>query len=138
MRFKHFKFGPFPHELVNRTLGTELEPGNVFCSVPAQKHMFDKHPADFSMVTANLPAIIQEPTYIGQAPHQARNLEFIKRIAVQEQDADEQVLRRYVALAAVGLAPDEQGDYRIRSGYLIDEEDVTLWRAKGNLLVPKK
>lgn len=138
MRLKAIKFGPFPHELVNDTLGTELDPGGVHCSVRALLHIQKDHAAEYSMIQANLERIIMDPTFIGQSPRHARNIEFIKRILVQEQGDDGVVLRRYVALAAVGLEPDEHGDYRVRSGYLVKEDDVTLWRSKGNLKIPHR
>ncbi len=69
MKFRALKFGPFPHEMINRTLGTELEPGDVYLSVRSQEHMAQKHPVDFSVIAPNFEKIVLSPTWVGQAPH---------------------------------------------------------------------
>lgn len=138
MRFQSVKFGPFPHQLVNETLNTELDGGNVYCSARAQEHIYRDHQPDFELVMANLEAIVLNPSYIGQSPRHGKNIEFIKRIAVQEADESGAVLRRYYILVAVGLEPDEHGDYRVRSGYVVKETDVNEWRLKGNLRIPRQ
>ena len=41
-------FGPLPVDLINRTTGLELENGNAFFSINAQKHAAKRHPLDYS------------------------------------------------------------------------------------------
>lgn len=80
MRIKALEFGPFPHELVNRTLNMELTPGGVYVSVRALTHIQEDHPQDFDLIHSHLPGIVQTPTYVGQSPLHSDNMEFIKRI----------------------------------------------------------
>ncbi len=124
-----FDLGWFPVDLVNRTLGTELDPGRVRLSRMAHRHMAEDHPDDYATCIAALPAAIAAPTYIGQAPHHGRNIEFVKRV---------RGVKGWMVLVAIGLEPDERGDYRVRSAYLVTEATVEHRRQTGRLLPPKR
>lgn len=138
MRYKSKSYGPFPADLVNRTLGTEIEPGNTYLSARAQQHMAEKHPADYPKISPHIEEIIRNPTFIGQSPHHNRNIEFVKRILVSETTQDGAELRRYTALLAVTLEKDRLDSYRIVSGYTINESDVHDRKVKNRLFTAQK
>jgi hypothetical protein len=128
-KYKPIEVGPLPAEMINRTLGTEMGPGKVRVSAQARKHIADKHPDDYEVVLANLQQTIAAPTYLGQAPHHADNIELIRRVRLGD--------RASYVLVAIGLEPDERGSYRVRSGYLISHDTVEDRRRSGRLMAPK-
>jgi hypothetical protein len=127
-RYPALSFGPLPVDLINRTLGTDLEPGEVRLSVAAHKHIARDHPEDYSLVMAEITDTIASPNFIGQAPAQPRNFEMIRRTRVSAGE---------VVLIAIGLDMDEQGDYRVRSGYSITTEKLDRRRQSGHVFTPK-
>ena len=128
-RYPALDLGPLPVDLINRTLGTELDPGRVRLSARAHRHIAEDHPNDYQTCMAALPGAVAAPTYIGQAPHHARNIELVKRVRGVE---------GWMVLVAVGLEPDRRGDYRVRSSYLVRESTVEGRRLRGRLLTPKR
>ena len=117
-------FGALPVDLINVVLGTDLSPGNVRLSSKAHEHMAKDHPEDYPTCIEHLPLTIEDPTYIGQAPHHGRNFELVRRIPQN---------RGNYVLVAIGLEADSHGDYRVKSCYLIDESYVQTRRSKKRL-----
>jgi len=92
------RLGQLPHEIINCTLGLELEPGEVYLSGKAHRHIANDHVADYRLVMDAIELAISEPTYVGQAPHHPRNIEVIKRVTVAEEGG---VRRCYVLSLSV-------------------------------------
>ena len=128
-RYPALDLGPLPAGLINRTLGTELDSGQVRLSPRAHRHIAEDHPDDYQTCIGALPGAIAAPTYIGQAPHHARNIELVKRV---------RGVQGWMVLVTVGLEPDRRGAYRVRSSYLVREATVEGRRLRGRLLVPKR
>lgn len=128
-RYPALDLGPLPVDLINRTLGTELDPGRVRLSARAHRHLAEDHPDDYRTCMAALPGAIAAPTYIGQAPRHSRNIELVKRV---------RGLQGWMVLVAVGLEPDRRGDYRVRSSYLVRESAVEGRRLRRHLFTPKR
>ena len=128
-RYPALDLGWLPVDLINRTLGTELEPGRVRLSARAHRHIAEDHPDDYATCSAALPTAIAAPSYIGQAPHHGDNFELVRRV---------RGLQGRMVLVAVGLEPDKRGDFRVRTAYLIKEATVERRRLEGWLLVPKR
>jgi len=116
--------GPFPVDVINDALGTELDAGNARLSRTAHRHIAEDHPADYAVCMAHMAAVIAAPTYIGQAPRHGSYFEMIKRVSVGKEAA---------VLVAIGLEPDERGAYRIVSSYLLGAEEIERKRAAGYL-----
>ena len=116
--------GPLPVNAINTALGTELLPGQVRLSQQAHKHMAQDHPEDYPDCRAALQLAIASPSFVGQAPNHTSNFELLRRIA----RADGKVV-----LVAIGLAPDDAGNYRVRSCYLVKAEVVDARRQAGRL-----
>jgi hypothetical protein len=116
--------GELPVDLINRLLGTELEPGVARLSSTAHRHIATDHAADYAACMKALPSVIQAPSFIGQAPRHGRNFEMVKRLAMEDGRA---------VLVAVGLAPDSCGAYRVVSCYALTAEEVERKRAAGTL-----
>jgi len=123
-KYSSLDLGPLPANLVNRALGTELEPGEVHMSGLAHRHAAEDHPGDYPICWPRLAQAIASPTYIGQAPRQGENFELVRRFPGNPGGT---------VLVAVGLERDEKGRYRVKSFYLIDEDDVERRRHKGYL-----
>lgn len=119
--------GALPVRLINAALGTELEPGPVFLSAMAHRHMAVDHPEDYPVCISALADAIASPSFIGQAPRRMGNFEIIKRTTNAEGKA---------VLVAIGLEPDETGAYRVRSCYLIPKGTVETRRQAGRLKIP--
>jgi hypothetical protein len=119
--------GPLPVDLINAVLGTELEPGDVYLSERAHRHMAEDHAADYPYCFPALPALIAAPILIGQAPKRTMNFELFRRVVHPDGK---------VAMAAVGLVVDEIGRYRVRSCYLVVKEVVDNRRLAGRLKPP--
>ena len=127
-RYPSIDLGPLPVEMINATLGTELEPGRARLSAQAHRHVAEDHPDDYAACIAALPLAVAEPSFVGQGPGHTRNFEMVRRIA----RADGRVV-----LVAIGLEMDEKGEYRVRSCYLISAETVDERRRARRLLPPR-
>jgi hypothetical protein len=128
IRYTAVDLGPLPTEMINRALGTELEPGHVHLSAVAHRHMAEDHPSDYAVCIAALAHAVAAPSFIGQAPGHGGNFEMIRRIARPSGKA---------VLVAIGLMVDGAGRYRVRSCYLVTAETVDKRRQAGRLVVPR-
>jgi hypothetical protein len=125
--YPRIDLGPLPVDLINDVLNTELEPGEVYLSARAHRHMAEDHPHDYAACFAALPLAVAAPSFIGQAPGHTRNFELIRRV----NRADGAVV-----LAAISLDRDDKGDYRVRSCYLVADADIDARRRAGRLSPP--
>jgi hypothetical protein len=124
---KAFRIGPLPVDLINRALGTEMDPGDVWVSKACHGHMADDHPDDYPLIMANIVDILLAPTYAGQDAKNGNNFYVVKRV--------EPVEDREFALVAIGLEMTEHGNYNVKSAYTIKQADVDSRRLKGALQV---
>ncbi len=90
----------------------------------AHRPIAEDHPDDYEVCLANLPATLQSPTYIGQAPRHRENFEMIRRVTGKDGRA---------VLVAVGVTPDRLGKYRVVSSYVLTPEVVERKRLAGHL-----
>lgn len=124
-KYKAFRIGPLPADLINSALGTELEPSDVWVSKAAHQHIALDHPEDYEAVKANIIEIIRSPTWAGQDPKQSENFYLVRRV---DQGAGKDAL-----LIAIGLERSEHGTYNVRTGYSISDEDILTRRLRGSL-----
>lgn len=124
--FRAFRIGPLPVALINRALGTELEPGDVWVSKACHEHIAVDHPDDYPVIKANLIDILRSPTYAGQDVRKGSGFYLVKRV-------DPAVEGRRHALVAIALEPNMHGTYNVKSAYLIKENDVEKRRQRGVL-----
>ncbi len=121
--------GQLPVDLINATLGTEMEPGRARLSRVAHQHMAEGHPADYPLCIAALKAgAITTTTFIGQDPSHAGNFVIVKRIGLPDGRA---------VLVAIGLEPNVQGNYSVRTSYLIPQRTLDARRLAGRLHLPR-
>lgn len=123
-RYKPFRVGPLPAALINRALGTELDPADVWVSKAAHRHIAEDHPDDYALVKANIVDIITSPTYVGQDPKHGGNFYLIRRVGIESDTP---------ILIAIGLELSPHGTYSIRTAYSISEDDVLGRRLRGSL-----
>ena len=129
-RLKVLVLGPLPVDLINRTLGTELDPGDAILTANADRHIEKDHFTDYVLVKSSLALVIEEPTYIGQSPRHAGSFELVRRV-VGPNGID-------IVLAAVTLTRNEFGNYNVHSAYRLTEEKVTARIRRRHLCLPKK
>jgi hypothetical protein len=113
-----------PVDPINRALETELEVGFAWLSSIAHRHIATDHSGDYDICIANLELVISRPMYVRQSDRHARNFELIRRIEVEG---------RPLMLVAVSLERNEQGNYNVRSSYLIKEKDLEKKKRSGSL-----
>jgi len=113
-----------PCDLINRTLGMELGPGEVVLTRAHQIHASRKHPDDYMRCAEHLAAIVSNPFYIGDDLENA-GIELIARLpAVGE-----------FVLVAVTVTPDASGRYQISSFYIVSDKKIQSRRQKGFLRI---
>ena len=120
--------GPMPDEDIYRTLGIELEPGEVKFSAAAQKHAFKRHPNDVPRIVPHLSQIISRPTYLGDDHRNAEKIEIVGRIPGVGG----------AALIALTIQKNEaDGFYHVCSSYFITQSELDKKRDKGILKIVK-
>ncbi|PJI89814.1 hypothetical protein DAH55_05785 [Sphingomonas koreensis] len=124
-KFKAFRVGPLPANMINAALGTELDSADVWVSKKAHEHIALDHPDDYEAVKANIIEIIRSPTWAGQDPKQGGNFYLVRRVQRGE--------GMQPLLIAIGLEPSEHGTYNVRTGYAISEQDILTRRLRGSL-----
>ena len=59
--YRPIRICALPVELINRTLGTDLEAGDAWLSRVAHQHFAEKHPDDYAACFRRLPDVIEIP-----------------------------------------------------------------------------
>jgi hypothetical protein len=72
--------GPLPHDVINKTLGMELHPGEVIFTRAAQIHAARRHPAEFPHCLPHVGTVVLNPLYIGDDGRNPEKIELIARI----------------------------------------------------------
>jgi hypothetical protein len=125
LHFHAINLGPLPVDLINATIGLDLEAGNAWLSKAAHKHMADKHSADYPLCIAHLADAISAPSYIGQDPKQADNFILIKRVQNVEGGL----------LVAIAIWLNQYGSYNVRTAYRESPDRIERRRQAGHLRV---
>lgn len=124
-KFPAIQIGPLPADKINRALGTELEPGAVWLSKAAHRHIAEDHPEDYPFIIAVIVEIITQPLYIGQDPKHGRNFYVVKGLPAGAPNPH--------GLVSIGLEPNPFGGYNVRTAYTISQETVSARRAAKRL-----
>lgn len=124
--YRAFKVGPLPAERVNRVLGTELDPADVWISKACHRHIAEDHPVDYEIIMANIVEIVADPTWIGQDPRHSANFYLVKRIVADSKDVP-------AILVAIGLTLNAHGTYSAKSAYRISQADIDTRRLRKSL-----
>lgn len=121
--FHEIDLGPLPVEVINATLGLELEPGNAVLTVGAQKHVHSRHPKDFAVHLAHVGMVIKAPSYMGDDFKNSGKIELIRRVPGPTG-----------LLVALVIEPDEDGRYHVASFYTVTQSRIDQRRQKGKVL----
>jgi len=116
-----------PVAQINKTIGTELDPGEVVLSRAAQAHAARRHPADYPTLLPHLDEIVADPMYIGD-DHKNSGIELVGR----------PVGTRAWMLIAVTLEKDKHGRYNVVSFYPVSEGKIQSRRERGFLKIAQK
>jgi hypothetical protein len=111
--------GPFPAETINRTLLTELEPGDAVLTAGVQKHVLREHPNDFAWCLPHVATVVTNPLYVGDDFKNPGYIEMISRVPGQKTGL----------LVAVCIKVNGEGQYEVRSFYPVrNEKSAGAWR----------
>lgn len=124
---RSIELGPLPVEAINRTIGTQLQPGSVIFSRAAQIHAAKRHPNDYERCKPFVGAVIGNPLYVGDDFKNGGKIELVARISALGQSL----------LVAVNLERDLRDRYHICSVYPVTEQKIQARREKGYLFVLK-
>jgi hypothetical protein len=116
--------GPLPVGIINRTLGTQLEPGDVVLTRGAQAHANRRHPNDYPKCLPHLGSVLAFPRYIGD-DFRNTGIEIVGQVNAIGS----------LVLVAVELVPDALGRYEVASFYMISEKKAQSRRQRGFLKV---
>ena len=120
--------GPVPDDAIYRTLGIEIDPGDVKFSARAQQHAHRRHPQDVPLIIPHLSQIISDPGYMGDDFRNPGKIELVRRI-----DGGSSV-----ALIALRIEKNEtDGHYHVLSSYFISQSELDKKREKGVLKIVK-
>ncbi|MEL3890728.1 hypothetical protein V6B08_10655 [Ferrovibrio sp. MS7] len=123
-KFDAIPLGPLPVDLINLALGVVLAPGNARLSAQAHRHMATDHPEDYPLCVASLGNAIKYPHYVGQGPQHEANFELIYRIPR---------IGPRAMLLAISMERDANGDYSVRTAYLISQAKLEHRRQQGRI-----
>jgi hypothetical protein len=119
--------GPLPTDAINRTLGLDLEPGDVIFTVAAQAHAFRSHPDDFPRCLPHVGPVVEKPSYMGDDFKNPGKIELVTKIAALGSGL----------LVAIVVELDEHGRYNVSSLYPIGGKKIENRRQSGHLKIPK-
>jgi hypothetical protein len=129
-KYTQILLGPLPVDLINATLGTELEPGDAIITSRAHRHIATDHADDYVAVMAYINVLISNPTYIGQSPRHGSEFEMVRRVIVPGGNE--------IILAGINLTRNDFGNYNVHSAYRLTEEKVTKRILSRHLCIPKR
>jgi len=119
--------GPLPVDVINRTLGHDLEPGDVIFSSSAQKHAFARHPDDFGKCLPHVGPIVGRPDFLGDDFKNTGAIELVSRVPILGSGV----------LVAVLIVPDRNRCYRVKSCYPVGYSKIEGRRQSGRLIIPQ-
>lgn len=126
-KLKPIQFGDLPVDLINRTLGLELDAGGVIMPVNAQRHVQNKRPAAYATLFPHIAAVIANPLYIGDDFKNEGKIELVGA----------PVALGTALLVAVKVIQDANGNYAVTSFYPLGEPTIANRREKNHLLNAK-
>jgi hypothetical protein len=119
--------GSLPIDIINFTLGFELEPGDVVLTRGAQRHAATRHPFDYPICLPHISAVVANPLYVGDDLRNHGKIELISRIAAVGSHI----------LVAVNVRMDEDGRYHVESFYPVSEKKIQGRKDKGHLKIAR-
>lgn len=119
--------GPLPTDAINRTLGLDLEPGDVIFTAAAQAHAYRNHPDDFPRCLPHVGPVVAQPNYMGDDHKNPGKIELVTRIAALGGGL----------LVAIVVEQDGNGQYNVASLYPIGERKIDNRRQRGHLRIPR-
>lgn len=119
--------GALPVEVINRTIGLDLDPGEVILLRAGQRHAARRHPEDYPICLPHLARVLAAPLYIGDDFRNPGKIEIIGRVVAVSD----------FILVAVDVEQLEGGRYRVSSFYTLPDDKVQGRRAKGYLKIAR-
>ena len=115
-----------PVDVVNKVLGLELDPGEVWVSRACHKHIAEDHPDAYAACYHQLDIVISDPSFLGQSPKHNDAIEVIRRLVIGQNQA--------IVLAAVSMETNQYRNYNVRSVYLIEQDDLDMRRRANRII----
>ena len=119
--------GPLPVDAINRTLGLEMEAGEVIFSAAAQAHAYRSHSDDYPKCVPHVGLVVERPHYLGDDLNNPGKIELVSRVPALGGGL----------LVALTIEMDADGRYNVCSCYPIGEKKIENRRQSGHLIIPK-
>lgn len=116
-----------PVDLINRTLGLDLDPADVVMPVNAQRHAQKKRPEDYARCFPHVASVIGNPLYLGDDFRNDGKIELVGRPPLLGQPL----------LVAVQVSLDAHGRYSVVTFYPQSETTIANRRQKRHLFVAR-
>ena len=117
--------GPLPVEAINRTLGLELEPGDVIFSAGAQVHAAKRHSLEYAQCLPHAGAVATNPSYVGDDFKNTGKIELVRKVPGLLGGV----------LLAIAIEIDDAGFYRVVSMYPVSERKIENRRQNRHLVI---
>jgi hypothetical protein len=121
------ELGPLPADAINRTLGHDLESGNVILSVAAQRHALRRHPEEYAKCMPHIASAVSRPDFLGDDFKNHGKIELVVRVPALGGGL----------LVAVVIEPDGDGNYNVSSFYPVSAAKIENRRQKLHLKPPQ-
>src|SRR6187402_2258827 len=115
-KYAPIRVGDLPVDKINAALGKELEPGEVWVSSRAHRHIAEDHADIYADIIAAIFEIVTAPLYVGQDPKHGDNFYVVRRLP--------QGASQTFGLIAIGLEVGPSGPYNVRTAYGINQDTV--------------
>jgi hypothetical protein len=122
------QLGPLPVQTINRTLETELDPGEAVLTAGVQTHASRRHPEEYARCLPHVAAVVTNPLYIGDDFKNPGSIELISRVPALGSGL----------LVAVCVEKNGDGEYEVRSFYPVNDQKIRGRLSKGFLKIAQK
>lgn len=120
--------GKMPCDIIKKTLGIYVEPGDVVLSVAAQKHIIKRHPGELEYILPRLSQVIENPLYIGDDHRNPGKIEFVTPLPARD---------RFILISVTIEKNSGENNYHVCSAFLISQSKTDKRRNEKILLVAK-
>ncbi len=126
-KYPAIRIGPLPVEKINKALGVDLDPGEVWVSQAAHAHIAIDHPDDYPFIIEAIFEIVAAPLYVGQDPKHSADFYIVRAMPPGSPNPH--------GLVAIGFERNAFGSYNVRTAYSISQATVDTRRQAKRLHV---
>jgi hypothetical protein len=118
--------GPLPADVINATIDTELDLGEVILTRGSQAHAAKSHPKEYAVCLPHVASIVTAPLFVGDDTRNPGKIELIGRVAA---------INSFMLVAVIMEKID--GYYRVASFYPVSEVKIQNRKEKGTIRIAR-